>query len=51
MFPVWLVPALSERVPARRVLRRKKKEEEAKKKEQAKILGKGRTKLSFSLGF
>jgi hypothetical protein len=29
---------------------RAKKQEEAKRKEQARILGKGRTKLSFSLG-
>lgn len=29
---------------------RRKKEEAAKKKEQAKILGKGRAKLSFSFG-
>jgi hypothetical protein len=32
------------------VLCRKKQEEEQRKKEQQKILGKGRTKLSFSLG-
>lgn len=29
---------------------RRKKEEAAKRKEQAKILGKGRAKLTFSLG-
>jgi hypothetical protein len=30
---------------------RRKQEDEKKRKEQAKILGKGRQKLSFSLGF